>query len=213
MRLRPIRIMIPFLILVLGGCDLANLPDGLVNPSNTPSQNSPNSTVVSSVVYSQDIQPYTGAASCKACHQGGSAPQLGLGTFAVDSQVNASKLRSMLNQYGNLPSGQLAKIDAWITAGRPEAQTPVSSTSSGTTNGTPQTSPHASGWRSQHGNVVQSAGGVHYAKISNGMSCASCHTVAPAANGSIPKSPAANYTCYSCHNGPSGGEGDGEGDD
>lgn len=203
MMLRNLRIMIPLLVLVLAGCDLANLPEGLLNPAST-SKTSP----VSSVSYAMDVQPLTGAASCKACHQGGgSAPQLNLGTFAVDSQANASKLRSMLVQYGKLQSGQLEKIDAWIAAGRPEAQTAVSS--SPAAGGT--ASPHASGWRSQHGDMVQSVGGVQNAKLSSGMSCASCHTVAPDANGSIPRSPAANYTCYSCHNGP-GGEG-GEGDD
>lgn len=195
------------LALILAGCDTVNLPAGLLNPANSSS-----SPTVSSVQYSQDIQPYTGAATCKACHQGGGAPQLSLGTYAVDSTVNASKLRAMLTQYGHLPAGQLARVDAWIAAGRPEAKTSVSPATTPTpTSGTTAGSPHAAGWISQHGNVVQSAGGVHYAKIANGMSCASCHTVAPAADGSIPRSPGSSYTCYSCHNGP-GGEGDGEGE-
>lgn len=69
--------------------------------------------------------------------------------------------------------------------------------------GGPDGSPHDTGWRSAHGKAVTSAGGYDQAKV-NDQSCSVCHTTEKAADGSIPESPLAESTCYSCHLGPTG---------
>lgn len=203
--LRNLKRAVPLLLLLVTGCDLSNLPGVLTNPGSTPSKAPSTAPTTGSVLYSRDIQPHTQASSCKACHQaGGNGPQLSLGSYVVDAKVNGTTLRSMLNQYGNLQSGQLAMIDAWIAAGRPETEIPGSPAASSGSPSQAATSPHAAGWRSQHGHVVKSAGGVQYAQIQTGKTCASCHTIAATASGLIPQSPAATHTCFSCHNGPAG---------
>lgn len=68
----------------------------------------------------------------------------------------------------------------------------------------PAVGPHPAGWRNTHGDLVEHAGGYTSAKIDSGATCVSCHTAVKAADGTIPKSPGASYSCFSCHNGPDG---------
>lgn len=172
---------------------------------------SPSTTPASfSVLYARDIQPQTSSQTCSLCHSGGgNAPQRALGTYAVDSIVNATRLRSMLWEYGHASETQLAQLDTWIKAGRPQTEiipTPSPSPSPSSTPAPASTyfSPHASNWSSTHGDVVEAAGGVQNARITSGQNCASCHTTMRATDGSIPPSPGALRTCYTCHNGPGG---------
>lgn len=69
---------------------------------------------------------------------------------------------------------------------------------------TPAVGPHPAGWRYSHGDTVEHAGGYTSAKLASGATCASCHTGEKAADGSIPQSPGATSTCFTCHDGPQG---------
>lgn len=178
-----------------------------VVPSPAPVQNTAPSTPASSFTYALDVQPFTGSHTCKTCHQGGGAPQLNLGTYAVDSTVKAASLRSMLASHGAMTSAQLAKVDAWIQAGRPlTGAMPVATPSPLPSDGGSFKSPHVTGWKWLHGFDVKLSGGYQYARIKHGGSCTNCHTAERLPDGSIPASPGSKFTCFSCHNGPTGGD-------
>jgi len=69
--------------------------------------------------------------------------------------------------------------------------------------GGPTGTPHTGDWVHAHGKAVMEGGGYQQAKV-NDQSCNVCHTAEKAADGSIPESPKAESTCYSCHLGPNG---------
>lgn len=67
--------------------------------------------------------------------------------------------------------------------------------------GGPNGSPHPEKWN--HSLHVLEANGYQNATV-DGKSCATCHTTEKLPDGSIPKSPKASSTCFSCHGGPTG---------
>lgn len=198
---------------LIGACGDSPVHEPIAEPMLQPSAPSQPAGQLASVLYSRDIQPLTGSPTCLACHQGGeTAPQRALGTFAVDSTVDSASLRRMLVQYGQLNDTQLTGFDAWVAAGRPETEVAIApSTTSPTPSPTAApstkptyTSPHANNWRAAHGNIVLQAGSAYEAQIASGATCNVCHTIDRLPDGSLPDSPASSYTCYSCHNGPTG---------
>ncbi len=73
--------------------------------------------------------------------------------------------------------------------------------------GGPDGNPHASTWESTHGKAVAAAGGVASASIDvagTSTTCGTCHTTQKV-GGTVPASPKATSTCFTCHaGGPSG---------
>lgn len=69
----------------------------------------------------------------------------------------------------------------------------------------PAVGPHPDGWRQTHGRTVQAAGGAVYATTPSGALCSSCHTLFKASDGTTAPNPGSHYSCYSCHEGPTGG--------
>jgi len=72
-------------------------------------------------------------------------------------------------------------------------------------------SPHASDWKMEHGPYVVRSGGATESAITNAdmgiqnQTCNTCHTVIKNGDGTIPPSPKAKSTCFTCHaTGPSG---------
>lgn len=198
-----------------------SLPAGTPSASPTTGPNGIVPVLVPAMAfdYQQAIQPLTSSENCGACHATGNAPRLNLGTYVFDSTCNADRLRSMLDKYGQLTASQLATLDAWIQAGRPQkvsqAQAPLPSGSAGAgSQPQPQpsptakpvfSSPHIVGWKYVHGMLVKLEGGYQSAHISDGGACTNCHTAVKLPNGTIPDSPGSDVTCFSCHNGPTGG--------
>ncbi len=108
-------------IALASACGANGLPSALSGLGlDAPALNPANREVMAvspSILYSRDIQPLTSNPTCVGCHSG-----TALGTYAVDSKVSASKLRSMLMSYGAVTGQPLENFDAWVAAGRPQTE-------------------------------------------------------------------------------------------
>lgn len=87
-------------------------------------------------------------------------------------------------------------------AGKAIANSPGASSTCYTCHaGGPSGNPHLSDWKGKHSAFVKNAGGYKLAQV-NDKSCNICHTAEKAPDGTIPPSPMASKTCFSCHEGP-----------
>lgn len=86
-------------------------------------------------------------------------------------------------------------------AGKAIANSPGASSTCYTCHaGGPSGNPHLSDWKGKHSAFVKNAGGYKLALV-NDKSCNICHTAEKAGDGTIPPSPMASKTCFTCHDG------------
>lgn len=179
-----------------GGADKAKVDNGMTcNVCHT-----------ATAATDKNITSSAGAEStCYTCHQGGPSGS----PHVIDWK---DQHRTTLKEMGGYTkvafNGQACSVchttdkaaDGTIPAS-PKAQSTCYTCHAGGPSGTPHTD--ADWAHAPHGKAVTDAGGYKQAKV-NDQSCDVCHTAEKAADGSIPASPLADSTCYSCHQGPTG---------
>lgn len=139
--------------------------------------------------------------TCYSCHRNGPAGMPHASTWKHGThvvQAGGYKLAKVNGQLCSTCHTADKAADGTIPASPAAESTCFTCHASG-----PNGRPHAADWRKTHGDAVERGGG-YLQLLVRGQHCSDCHTVARAADGTVPASPAAVATCFTCHDGPQG---------